>query len=99
MRYNDKIFPITRQRVYQIVKKLGKITGIERVGKKPIHPHIFRHSFAVNLVKNGLDVRKLQMLLGHSRLSASAFYLQFSQKDVSEELQEIWSKTIKSEKT
>lgn len=72
--------PITRQRAFQIVRRAGKLAGIEKVGEKKIHPHHFRHSFAVNMahkLKSPADMRKLQKHLEHSHLGMTETYLQF----------------------
>jgi integrase/recombinase XerD len=72
------IFGIKTVQVERIVKKYGKIIGVN------IHPHTFRHSFAIHLVRNGMDLRRLQLLLGHSSLSVTQVYLQFKDQDIRE---------------
>jgi len=49
-----------------------------------IHPHTFRHSFAIHLVKSSLDLRRVQQLLGHSNLNTKQVYLQFKDEDLRE---------------
>ena len=66
------IFCIKRCQVHTIVKKYGKMIGVD------IHPHTFRHSFAIYLVRSGLDLRRVQQLLGHSNLNTTQVYLQFN---------------------
>lgn len=77
---NDSpIFPLTRQWVNKILNRYAKAVDIS-----PIHPHTFRHSFAIQSVRNGVDVRRLQQALGHSNISTTAVYLRFNDKDVKE---------------
>ena len=79
--------PITRQRAFQIVRRLCKIVGIENVGNDKPHPHHFRHSLAVDIakqMKNPADVRKLQNILGHSSLAVTEQYLKFSNEEIRE---------------
>ncbi|MGB8311758.1 MAG: tyrosine-type recombinase/integrase [Halobacteriota archaeon] len=61
-----------------IVKKYGRMIGMD------IHPHTFRHSFAIHLVRFGLDLRRVQQLLGHSNLNTTQVYLQFNDQDLRE---------------
>lgn len=86
--YPDKTIPtnpITRQRAFQIVRRLCKKVGIEKVGNSKPHPHHFRHSFAIDLakqLKSPADVRKLQQIMQHSSLIATEQYLQFGPDDL-----------------
>jgi len=49
-----------------------------------IHPDAFRHSYAINIVRNGVDLRRLQQLLGHSNIQTTTVYLQFRDQDLRE---------------
>ena len=76
---------LSRQRAFQIVRKACYKAGIYYVGNKKPHPHHFRHSFAIDVVKraqSASDIRKLQMLLEHSSLSTTENYLQFASEDL-----------------
>ena len=85
--------PLTRQRAFDIIRRLGKETGVTHVGNKQIHPHHFRHSYAIDVskkMKTPADVRKLQMLMNHSTLAVTEQYLQFSDKDVTELIEDLY---------
>lgn len=49
---------------------------------KSIHQHTFRHSFAINSVQHGVDIRHLQQVLRHSNINTTAVYLKFNDQDL-----------------
>jgi integrase/recombinase XerD len=63
---------IPGRRIYQILRRLFKKAGLAHQG---ITPHKLRHTFATHLVRNGVDVRTVQELLGHADLQTTAKYL------------------------
>src|SRR3990167_4100255 len=78
MRADERVFPITRQRAWQITKK--NLGG---------HPHQLRHSFAVNWLRCGGDIVILHRVMGHSTIQTTMEYLNIVPIDQGKELLKI----------
>ncbi len=63
--------PISCKSIFLACKKATKQAGIS----KPVHPHSLRHAFATHLLDAGVNLRCIQILLGHSKLETTARYL------------------------
>jgi integrase/recombinase XerD len=68
---------LTRQGVLLLLRRLGKRASISNV-----HPHRFRHTFAIEFLRNGGNVFELQQLLGHSDLETAKKYVHLAQTDL-----------------
>ena len=69
--------PMLRNSLTQILQRIG-----ERAGVMPANAHRFRHTFAINFLRNGGDVLTLQMLLGHESLAMVRNYVKLASADL-----------------
>ena len=61
---------LTSRSVERIIKQYAIKAGIS----KKVTPHVIRHSFATDLLRNGADLRSVQMLLGHANINTTQIY-------------------------
>jgi integrase/recombinase XerD len=79
------VFPFTRQRGWQLVERIGRRAGI-----KGLHPHSLRHLLATTWVAKGLDVKKLQVLLGHASIATTMEYVDSNFEQLRSEYEKLW---------
>jgi integrase/recombinase XerC len=69
---------LTTRSVGRIVKRIAVAKGLS----PDVHPHTLRHAFGTHMLEEGADLRAIQELLGHERLSTTQRYTQLSMKHV-----------------
>lgn len=67
---------LTTRSVGRIVKKIAVAKGLS----PDVHPHTLRHAFGTHMLEEGADLRAIQEMLGHERLSTTQRYTQLSMK-------------------
>src|SRR5512139_121785 len=69
--------PLDNHNLYHALQLIG-----DRAGVSNVHPHRFRHTFAINFIRNGGNVYTLKEILGHASLKMCLRYLELAQADV-----------------
>ncbi|MGV8151813.1 MAG: site-specific tyrosine recombinase/integron integrase [Candidatus Nanoarchaeia archaeon] len=70
--------PLTTRNIQKIIQLATLKSGIP----KSVHPHTLRHSHATHLLDSGVDIRKIQVLLGHSSISTTERYTHISNEQI-----------------
>jgi integrase/recombinase XerD len=92
---SDYLFPtqesehISGYRINEIVKEAAENAGLQKVvneyadGRKirKVNAHTIRHSYAIEAVESGIDVRSLMKILGHEELETTLTYLRIAEQD------------------
>ncbi len=77
---NDRFSPFSKRQTQQFIHIAGLKAGIT----KSVSPHILRHSFATHLLESGVNLRKIQVILGHRSLQTTAVYTHLTKDFLSE---------------
>jgi integrase/recombinase XerD len=76
----DPVQPITTRQLTRACHEAAQAAGIE----KRVSPHTLRHSFATHLLEQDVDIRVIQVLLGHAKLDTTALYTRVATKTIRE---------------
>lgn len=71
---------LTTRSVQRIVKRLATSQGLSA----DVHPHTLRHAFGTHMLEEGADLRAIQELMGHARLSTTQRYTQLTNNQISD---------------
>jgi integrase/recombinase XerD len=77
--YKKKDQPLSYETIRSVYEDCRKKAGV----KKGAGLHTLRHSFATHLLEAGCDIRKIQVLMGHARLTTTMIYLHVSRETLS----------------
>jgi integrase/recombinase XerD len=73
---------ISRVTVFHYIKKYAEAAGIQ----KEISPHTFRHSFATHLLERGANIRVIQEMLGHEKITTTEIYTRIDRNFLRQEI-------------
>ncbi len=72
----NPVNPISNRQLGNVLRLSAKAAGLD----KRVHMHMLRHAFATHLLEQGVDIRVIQVLLGHSKLETTSLYTQVATK-------------------
>ena len=82
--YEGLLFPISRIQAWRLLQRYAKLAGTRK-----LHPHLFRHGFAVNVLKQNPNLPVIQEALGHEHIETTRQYLRIIMPDVKEVIEKI----------
>ncbi len=74
--------PLSRIMIFNIIKKHTEMVGIHKI----VSPHTFRHSFATHLLEGGANLRAIQLMLGHEKITTTEIYIHLDKHILREEI-------------
>jgi integrase/recombinase XerD len=74
----NPVKPISTRQLARVVEEAAQAAGLT----KRVSPHTLRHSFATHLLEDGVDIRVIQVLLGHAKLDNTALYTKVATRTV-----------------
>jgi molybdate transport system regulatory protein len=82
-----KLFPSIEQKAFKLKKNnflivFKKLCKKANIPSEIAHPHVLRHTRAIELIRNGIPVTAVQTILGHSSLNTTAMYLKYSNTEI-----------------
>jgi site-specific recombinase XerD len=77
---DNKFSPFSRRQTQHFIREAGLKAGI----KKKVSPHVLRHSFATHLLEGGVNLKKIQVMLGHRSLETTSVYTHLAKDFLSE---------------
>ncbi len=75
----------SKRAIQVFCKKIGEVCNID----KKVHPHIYRHSRAMALLKHDIPIEKISKILGHENLSTTQIYAHSSLDDIQSDIDEL----------
>jgi len=81
--------PLSQRYIREMLGRKSKEAGVfiqDGKKQKPVNPHALRHSCATNLLNKGMNIRKVQELLGHENLTSTMIYTHVSIKELDRDI-------------